>query len=189
MKAQEQAKYEKIWSFSDYRKVSPGEILVENAISEMCMPEGASLVDFGCGTGRAAQYFKDLGFYVIGVDFASNCLDPDVDIIFRQKCIWEPMGLKSDYGFCTDVMEHIPPEYVDQTLSQISNTVRHHCYFQIACRKDGYGRLIGEPLHLTVRTAKWWENTLSEHFTSVRVCKADNSKIIAVATNGTSSHN
>lgn len=177
MKEQEQAKYEKIWEFDQYRKHSPGEALVEQAVNKMGMELGDSVIDFGCGTGRPAQYFHQLGFYVIGVDFAFNCRDPDTEFRFEQKCLWEPMDLNADYGFCTDVMEHIPPGFVDQTLAEISKSVNKACYFQIATSRDGMGKLIGEKLHLTVENTEWWSNKLQQHFTSVLNVRCNNKYI------------
>lgn len=179
MREQEQAKYEKIWKFPQYRKHAPGEFLVPEAVNKMGMEQGASVIDFGCGTGRAAQYFHNLGFYVIGVDFASNCLDPDTHFRFEQKCLWEPMNLNADYGFCTDVMEHIPPAFVDRTLDEIAKSVNKACYFQIATSRDGMGRLIGERLHLTVEQPQWWYNKLQEFFPDVLNIRTNN-KYIAV---------
>lgn len=180
MRQEEQAKYEKMWTFDRYRVVAPGEKLVNKAISSMGMRYGSSVLDLGCGTGRAAQQFKDLGFFVIGVDFAANCLDDDIDIIFRQVCLWEPFDLPSDYGFCTDVMEHIPTDYVGDVLENIYLNVTEGCFFQIATRKDGMGRLIGQPLHLTVKSSDWWEKALKRHFPKVNVLEATPNNFIAV---------
>lgn len=166
----EKEKYEKVWNFPQYRNHSPGERHVKTAINAMQIKPGSDLIDFGCGTGRPAQMFKNMGITVLGIDFAANCLDPDVDIHFMISNLWEiPTCVVSDYGFCTDVMEHIPPEKVDEVLHRIWNACEKACYFNIACFKDGFGRLVGKPLHLTVQSPDWWKSKLEAHWEGVDV--------------------
>jgi len=174
---QERSKYERMWDIDRYRKNAPGERLVEDAIRRMKAKEGF-VIDFGCGTGRAAQAFKDRGFGVAGIDIAENCLDEGIEVPLFVQTLWEPFGLSGDYGFCTDVMEHIPPEKVGAVLSNIAASV-DKCYFQIATFHDGMGKLIGETLHLTVKSAPWWREKLEEHFEWVATNQT-NGGVIAV---------
>ena len=102
------------------------------------------------------------------VDFAINCLDPDVkDLIdsglddwisFVEHDLTQPIDLRSDYGFCCDVMEHIPEEDVDAVLTNIlQNSL--HVFFQISTVEDHFGHAIdeiGDHLHLTVKPYTWW---------------------------------
>lgn len=165
----EREKYERIWSFSKYRKMSPGENTLSEMLKKVNPEPNSSFIDFGCGTGRAAQKLQDKGFDVTGIDFASNCLDPHVHITFVVQNLWEPIEAKADYGYCTDVMEHIPTERVDDVLKYISDAAP--CvFFQIAMFNDSMGRLIGEPLHLTVENTDWWNEKLGKHFTKVNPC-------------------
>lgn len=162
----EKAKYERMWGFGSYRKNAPGEKLVADAINRLGIDEPTTVIDFGCGTGRAARAFKKRGHIVTGIDIAENCLDPGVNILLVNQCLWEPIGIKAEIGYCTDVMEHIPPEHVDAVLANIA-ACTERSYFQIATRKDAMGRLIKDTLHLTVKPADWWEQKLSEHFERV----------------------
>ena len=170
MRQTEQAKYEKVWTHDRYRQNAPGEKRVAHAIKALGMPIGSSVIDFGCGTGRPAFALQKLGFTVIAVDHAANCLDTQVKgmLNFCQHCLWElPDDLTAEYGFCTDVMEHIPPDYVELTLASIRKAVGA-VYFQISTRPDGLGKpLIGEPLHLTVQNKDWWEEQLRLHWVDV----------------------
>jgi len=68
---------------------------------------------------------------------------------------------KFDYGYCTDVLEHIPPEDVDKVLLNICTAARR-VYFAISTVPDVMGALVGEPLHLTVESPFWWHDRLSE---------------------------
>lgn len=150
----EREKYEKVWTFPKYRDWSPGESLVCDAVMSLNMKPGESVIDYGCGTGRALKLFQEMDIKVTGIDHAANCLETDVPFI--QSCLWDLPDIESDYAFCTDVMEHIPEEKVSDVLNGIKERCRA-AYFQICLTKDGFGPLIlGEPLHLTVQPVEWW---------------------------------
>lgn len=163
LEAVEARKYSNMWAIDDYRKISPGEGKVNEALVALNMKQGSSIIDFGCGTGRAAQKFKDMGFNVLGVDHAGNCLDENIDIDFTISNLWNLPDLEYDYGFCTDVMEHIPTSKVDDVLKNIKKSVKS-VYFQICTVQDGFGDLIGDELHLTVKPLEWWVEKLSQYW-------------------------
>lgn len=167
LEATEARKYCNMWAFDEYRQNAPGERHVLQAVAGMEMKQGSSLIDFGCGTGRGAQMFKDAGYKVLGVDFAANCLDENIDIDFTVSCLWDLPDVSADYGYCTDVMEHIPPEKIDDVLSSISGCVRK-CFFNIHTAEDSMGQLIEDELHLSVHPPEWWIDKLGEHFSVVR---------------------
>ena len=175
---QERVKYETIWGTKQYREFSPGEGLVDAAIQALGLDRGATVIDFGCGTGRAARALQGKGMSVKGVDFASNCLDPEIDIPFVQANLWALPKMQADAGFCTDVMEHIPTEKVGLVLDKIRSCVPK-CFFAISFVPDAFGETIGRPLHLTVRPKEWWLRELQDHWAHVEpleggsfVCRA-----------------
>jgi uncharacterized Rossmann fold enzyme len=164
--ASEAAKYARIWEIPEYRRWSPGEESVDQAIAAMGMRAGEKVIDFGCGTGRASAAFAKRGMAVLGVDHVTNCLDPDIEIPFVKANLWELPRLFGEYGFCADVMEHIPTERVGQVLAAIRGTVPA-AFFRIAFHYDNFGSVIGEPLHLTVRPMEWWRAALKAHWPNV----------------------
>ena len=98
------------------------------------------------------------------LDFTDNCLDEDIrnmldfqkDVMrFHQADLTQKIPHKATYGFCTDVMEHIPPEDVDKVLDNILMAAPH-VFFSISTEEDNCGKLIGHPLHLTIRPYEWW---------------------------------
>ena len=156
----EAAKYEKLWGeHGIYRAVAPGEQLAQHFL-EIARPAPSALVyDLGCGTGRGAARIGEK-CRVVGFDFAANCLDPDIEIEFRQHDLTKPLDCEcADFAFCTDVMEHIPPEDVDRVLTHILMAARR-VYLNISTVDDVCGELIGEPLHLTVKDPFWWHEKL-----------------------------
>jgi SAM-dependent methyltransferase len=149
----EREKYQILWARGDYRDWSPGEMAVEQFLA--LKPEGLVL-DFGCGTGRAAMKIKEAGHDVLLFDFTDNCRDKAaLTLPFVQWDLTQPLPVKGGTGYCTDVMEHIPPEDVDTVLANIMAAVPN-CFFQIATIPDGFGAAIGQTLHLTVQDHDWW---------------------------------
>lgn len=160
----EQAKYERLWgAHAQYRQIAPGEQLADHFLSLAKPLPHQVAYDFGCGTGRgAARIAKRCR--VIGFDFADNCLDESVKgaFEFRQHDLTRPVDLPvADFGYCTDVLEHIPPEDVRDVLKNIVLAARR-VYLNISTVQDALGALIGETLHLTVKPMGWWREQLDE---------------------------
>lgn len=165
----ERVKYEKMWDLPKYSERSPGMRFLEDGLRRLQPTPGASFVDLGCGTGRVSKTLSDMGFKVTAVDIAANA-GKEFDGPFVQSCLWElPESLGVfDYGYCADVLEHLPTERVPDTLIAISKHVRC-CYFQIANFVCHEGDEIGEHLHLTVKPVDWWKETLQQHFVKVEI--------------------
>jgi len=166
----EALKYGELWKHPEYRAVAPGEELAQVFLAQARPKPGADVIDFGCGTGRGALMLVLLGrVRVTMVDFVRNCLDPELqealttqaDVLrFVKHDLEQPFRIAAEYGFCTDLMEHIPAARVDQTLANILASAQH-CFFSIATVEDRCGALIDAPLHLTVRPYHWWLTKLA----------------------------
>ena len=161
----EQEKYVKMWENPDYRKVAPGEQLTD-FFQLSCKPEaGSRIIDFGCGTGRAAVALKEAGFNVSGVDFAPNCLDLSSNIPLSIHNLWDlPESISCDWGYCCDVMEHIPPDKIDAVLTSLSKACKKGCFFNISMQPDFFSLGSSDKLHLTVMPVEWWITMLEKHF-------------------------
>jgi len=150
----EKEKYSRIWSMLSYRQDSPAERIVDT-ILEQLKPTGR-ILDFGCGTGRAAVRIAAKGHDVLLVDFAPNCRDDEAtELPFVELDLAEPMPLREQSGYCIDVMEHIPPELVGTVIRNIMDSASK-VFFQISTVDDRMGTLIGQHLHLTVKPHAWW---------------------------------
>jgi len=163
-------KYEKMWAVRGYRARSPGERSLGEFLQMADMPTASTILDFGVGCGRPAYALQQKGFRVTGIDLTQTCLDPDIlyKLNFVKASLWElPSDLTGDYGYCTDVMEHIPPEKVDAVLAEQVRTCKVGCFYQIATFHDSFGRKINEILHLTIENADWWEDKLKAHWPNV----------------------
>lgn len=160
----EREKYEEIWTFPEYR----GDHVTKHAreaIALMGAQAGDSIIDFGAGAGYASAHLLDSGFHVLAVDIAVNAMSPEIAPRVPRLIgnLWElPVDILGDWGFCCDLMEHIPTEHVRDVLLRIRRSTRRSTYFGIALHPDKCGALIGKPLHLTVRDADWWLSELAQ---------------------------
>jgi hypothetical protein len=108
----------------------------------------SSCLDFGCGQSTLLdelnvneKYWYDPA--IIGKDFL---IDKSVDLII-----------------CTDVLEHIPENEIENTLTLIGDRGKM-VYFQIALFQHGGRFDDGSPLHITVKPREWWREQLKKHF-------------------------
>ncbi len=179
----ERKKYEEIWKrFPCYRQSSLGEHATDCYIQMIKnqLKKDQTLIDFGCGTGRSTKKFLSTGLRVELIDCSSNCLDEEIVLLTRlmpdrcrfwQACLWElPKELPAaEWGFCCDVLEHIPPAKIEDVLSSMSRLIIKGSFLSIALTEDKLGAQIGQPLHLTLRSTDWWAGTLKNHFQTVNL--------------------
>ena len=169
----EQQKYEKMWTVKDYRAVSPGEQAGSTFLGVVKPEKGETVIDFGCGTGRGSLWLGAMGgMNPIMLDFAKNALDDDLAMAcetqpdkysFIQHDLMDKSPVYARYGYCTDVMEHIPTENVDTVISNILQSAQT-VFFRISTTPDVMGpKYLGYPLHLTVKNYGWWCNKFIEH--------------------------
>ena len=159
----EAEKYARMWEFDGYRLHSPGEHLAGQFVEVSGIKSTDTCIDFGCGTGRGGDRIVQLsGCDMTLVDLTDNSVDQKLTGRFRfhQADLSKPMDVRAQFGFCADVMEHIPPEQVDAVLSNILACV-DSCYFNISLIDDACGAWIGHKLHLSVHPFLWWFDKLS----------------------------
>lgn len=162
--AQERDKYAEIWSRPEYREAhSPGVENVDRFMRVIEPSQGSSIIDIGCGSGKAGLEFERRGLKAWYADITDAGLDESVDRTrFLQGPLWAPWPTiprwnnQFDFGFCCDVLEHIPPEY----SMLVCDRILENCdvaWLQICNQPDEFGpKLLGEPLHLTVQPYAWW---------------------------------
>lgn len=108
-----------------------------------------SLLDFGCGKGltleAVRQQYPDIK--CTGFDPGREGLDvmPDsVDLIYSS-----------------DVLEHIEPDQLDQTLTDLYNRSNKAMYHLIACHPAKKGLSDGRNAHLIIESPDWWRKKLT----------------------------
>lgn len=156
---QERDKYQEIWEkVPEYRSYSPGKENVERFMKVINPKLGSRLIDLGCGEGVAGLEFEKLGLDVWYLDITKAAKKEEIrDNRFMVSPLWGDWRKfpQFDYGFCCDVLEHIPQEYTMLCLDKILENCRIS-WLQISLIEDSFGKVLGQPLHLTVRSFDWW---------------------------------
>lgn len=175
----ERDKYQTLWrECPGYRQLSPGEDLAVYFFHSFqhLVKKNDRIIDFGCGTGRAAKHFLAMGLHVTLVDFCSiDCLDPEILLLlslfpekirFIEACLWNlPVDLgMTEWVYCCDVLEHIPEEKIEAVLSEISSRHLKGGYMSICLQEDSFGKVLNETLHLCIKTKEWWHEKLGHHW-------------------------
>ena len=160
IKAGEAAKYEEIWQLPEYANTSPGE-LRSTLFGQVAQPqEGDTLIDLGCGKGAGGLALQNA--YGVEVTYLDIVKVNGVPEPFIEQPLWVPLQVKAKYGYCCDVMEHLPKEFVMLAISNILNSCEY-AFFNISFVPDHFGQqYLQKPLHLTVENFTWWRDRFSE---------------------------
>lgn len=160
----ERRKYLDVWAHSEvYAKHSPGLRHAPEAFAWFTMNGCATLIDLGCGDGRAVEWFQaqPTCLNARGVDIAH-----EGPRILRQS-LWDeiPANWHAHFGYSCDVLEHIPTDMVPDTIACMAGAIEKAAWFQIALFPDTVGTM-GDwgTLHLTVKPMEWWRHALSRSF-------------------------
>lgn len=138
------------------------------AITDLVKETGAtSLLDFGSGKGY--QYLNARAHEAWGI--LPHCYDPGV-VQLQEKPTRTFNG-----AICTDVMEHIAyddvDDIIDEILGYIDSSTPSFAYFSICCRPARKEFSDGVNVHLTVRSPKWWNEVLKKHNRKRLTIRAD----------------
>ena len=130
-----------------------------------------SIIDFGCGKGVLSNEIEKK------LKIKCTKYDPAIeqyDTIPNEKF---------DLLICTDVLEHVPLENLDNVLSSIK-TLSNNCFFAISCRLAGQILPNGENAHCTVYPKEWWKQFLYKYFSQVDEIEFwDKSAVVYIAKN------
>ena len=105
-----------------------------------------SILDFGAGHGSLGRYIKDH----LARDVEWTEYDPGMPDIQEL-----PEG-QFDLITSSDVLEHLEPESVDETLAWMAAHSSNAQYHYISCSTSGRLLPDGRSVHLTVHPTDWW---------------------------------
>lgn len=106
-----------------------------------------TVLDYGCGKGTLKE--------VLG-PIVSN-YDPAIPE-------WSAEPEQADLVVCTDVLEHVEPEFLDSVIKHIRGLAKRAVFFVVSCRPAHKTLPDGRNAHLTVESADWWIKKLSSKF-------------------------
>lgn len=113
-----------------------------------------SVLDYGCGRGTLKPALEKALPWVWVDEY-----DPGV----RGKQ-HVPEG-KYDYVVCTDVLEHVEEDKVDNVLAHIEELAGRGIFLLIVFTPSKSSLPDGRNTHILIRELKWWEGKLKQHFT------------------------
>lgn len=108
-----------------------------------------SVLDYGCGEGTFKKAITALGW-----DGAVFEYDPAMK---GKEYLPKPAGLL----VCTDVLEHIEPDYLDAVLRHMHAVTREAAFLSIATRPANKVLPDGRNAHLIQETPQWWVEKLT----------------------------
>lgn len=100
------------------------------------------ILDYGCGKGGLVRALNEAGYRASGYDPAVE------EFSSRPK--------PSDIVICTDVLEHVEPEYVQMVLDDLRDLTKHALYVIVSTVHAKKTLSDGRNAHLSVRTANEW---------------------------------
>lgn len=102
-----------------------------------------TILDFGCGKGVLVKKLQ--------------ALYPNITVTGWDPYMDSALPLTVDMIITTDVLEHVEPEHVVDTLKDLGQRSTLCHYHLVACYKAVAVLPDGRNAHLTVRTPDWWQ--------------------------------
>ena len=105
-----------------------------------------TVLDYGCGKGTLTASLSGLKVFEY---------DPAIP---GKDVLPESAGVV----VCTDVMEHVEPEFTDEVVAQLC-ALATRAVFVVVCCVEG-DRLLpdGRPAHINVHSREWWADTFRQ---------------------------
>lgn len=125
------------------------------------LPPKAIIIDLGCGSGRDAKVFTNMGIDVLGIDFCSNLIDiaeTHAPLAKFELMDIEKIDLPNDsfdgvWAACS--LGHIPKKELSNVLQQIHRILREDGYFYLALKK-GSGEILEKDSRYDGDHKKFW---------------------------------
>ena len=105
------------------------------------------ILDYGCGKGLLAR----------NMSFPIKEYDPAV-VSKRQA------PNPADLVICTDVLEHVEPEFIEAVLDDLKRVTKRFGFFTVATRPAKKVLADGRNAHILIRPAPWWLEQISQRF-------------------------
>ena len=109
-----------------------------------------SVLDFGAGKGNMSNTLIEA--YPNATIYSYDPVTFDV-----------PLPDKVDIIYSSDVLEHVEPDLLDQTLADLFDRGQKFQYHLIACHPAKKKLNDGRNAHLIIEDPKWWKEKLSKY--------------------------
>ncbi len=150
----------------DYNSKTERKFIEVDKIFETYVNTNMKIIDLGCGKGHYLRRYISKGYNMFGIEpsnvccktFLTDVRHENIDILEYAK-----KDIKYDFFICMDVLEHIYPRDIDDTIESIKK-MSSFGLFGIANHKE---ILKGKTLHLINQPKQWWKEKLDNHFKKV----------------------
>jgi|688.fasta_scaffold53312_4 2-polyprenyl-3-methyl-5-hydroxy-6-metoxy-1,4-benzoquinol methylase len=115
------------------------------------LPSDGKILDMGCGSGRDAKIFTEMGLSVLGVDISSNLLGiakqhaplAEFQIMDIENLSFPPSTFHGIWAACS--LSHVPKKLFPHVLGKIHLMLKHNGYFYLTLRQ-GVGEFLEKDL-------------------------------------------
>lgn len=122
---------------------------VDKVIEIRAEAEAVTVLDYGCGKGNLKNALGDVDWV-----FEYDPAIPGKDA--RPE--------RADMVVCTDVLEHIEPDLLDNVMSELVRVTGKVAYLVIATRDSNKCLSDGTSPHKIIEKPEWWRAKLAEKF-------------------------
>lgn len=146
-------------TYAGHVSVLAGKIIKRNG--------SASMLDYGCGKRSLEQELPP----IMGLDI--RAYDPCIDGLDDTP---EP----ADLVVCTDVLEHVEPECLDNVLDDLSRVTKELLFLSVSTRPARNAYSDGHNRHKIVQDHEWWRPKIRKRFDILDTQIVQNDKFMCV---------
>jgi len=168
-----QKKFNKVWQNGNYRQGSTAQRM--SARIMQLIPDGVTINDYGCGTGRAeVELLKTRNYKINMIDIAENALEDEAKAILNKSD--SPLSFimadlsdlaavpHAEWGMCINVLMTVQPGRLDAILSEIRRT----CDNLIFEAYDFSDKRLGWEMTTVKKNRDQWQAVLKQHWDAVQ---------------------
>ena len=156
--------YKKLHASKKYGVSS--EQLVERINASIAGHEFESVLDFGCGQSKMVDKLN------VPKKYRYDPAIPAYDALPVDEV---------DLVVCTDVLEHVPEEELDDVLKELSS-LSEDAYFVIGTALAYHTLPNGENCHCTVHNDDWWIKKLSGFYKHIKKLPSQRNGVVTLKT-------
>lgn len=154
--------------YRGYNTENLGNVLEAHvqAIQNLFPKEYQTVLDVGCATGIVVNKFLEQGYDAHGCDISEWAVENTETEKDRVKVadVRDLSGYKDnsfDLVICSETLEHIPEQYLQQALSELHRVSKKYVCFSVPL---GYKPVDLHSTHFTVHRREWWDKQIAKKF-------------------------